>query len=56
MAEEVKFDRGTVMFVLYLLYKMNYINRDAIRSVLKILSTEKVPEDIIAYLVAESRK
>ena len=54
-SQDFKFDRNTVVFVLYLLYKSNMITRYNIRNFLKIIN-EPLPADVLGYLVAEERK
>ena len=53
--EESKFNKDTVMFTLYLLYKCNLITRHHLRTMFKIIQDE-LPADVLKYLVEEERK
>ena len=49
------FDKNTVVYLVYLLYKSNILDRYSVKHLLKIIE-DKHPDDIIKYLVEETNK
>lgn len=53
--KEIKISKDTLMYMLYLLFKSNFITRNHLRQMLNIIK-QKTPEDLVKWLVQESMK
>ena len=49
------FDKNTVVYLVYLLYKANMVTRYDIKKILKTIESPH-PEDVLKYLVEEVNK
>jgi hypothetical protein len=49
-------DPKTVVFITYMLYKLNLITRIQVRDFLDLIKSNKVPADITQFLIDEVKK